>query len=125
VLVALEGTVTLVSTRGRRTVPAKEFFRGLLTTAAEPDELLAEVAFGRVGAPGFVSGWAVEEVSRRHGDFALAGAVVALAADPERRIADARIAVFGVEGRPTRRPAAEAAMRGTRGEPPAIAEAAA
>ena len=125
VLVALEGTVTLVSTRGRRTVPANEFFRGLLTTAAEPDELLAEVAFGRVGAPGLVSGWAVEEVSRRHGDFALAGAVVALAADPERRIADARIAVFGVEDRPTRRPAAEAAMRGTRGEPPAIAEAAA
>jgi carbon-monoxide dehydrogenase medium subunit len=125
VLVALDGTVTLVSGRGRRTVPATDFFRGLLTTAAEPDEVLVEVTFGRVGAPGRVSGWAVEEVSRRHGDFALAGAVVVLTADPDRSIVDARVAVFGVEDRPTRRPAAEAAVRGTRGEPQAIAEAAA
>ena len=125
VLVALQGTVTLVSTRGRRTMPADEFFRGPLTTAAEPDELLAEVAFGPLGAPGLVSGWAVEEMSRRHGDFALAGAVVALARDADRRIADARIALFGVEDRPTRRPTAEAALRGTRGEPAALSDAAA
>ncbi len=105
VLVALQGTVPLASTRGRRTMPADEFFRGPLTTAAEPDELLAEVAFGPVGAPGLVSGWAVEEVSRRHGDFALAGAVVALASDADRRIADA--------------------LRGTRGEPAALSDAAA
>jgi len=67
----------------------------------------------------------VEEVSRRHGDFALAGAVVALARDADRRIADARIALFGVEDRPTRRPTAEAALRGTRGEPAALTDAAA
>jgi carbon-monoxide dehydrogenase medium subunit len=124
-LVALEGTVTLVSTRGRRTVPAGDFFRGPLATAAEPDELLDEVAVARFGAPGLASGFAVEEVSRRHGDFALAGAMVALAADADRRIADARIALFGVEDRPTRRSAAEAALRGTRGEPAALADAAA
>jgi carbon-monoxide dehydrogenase medium subunit len=125
VLVALDGTVTLVSTRGRRTVAAADFFRGLLTTAAEPDEVLAEVTFPRLGAPGLRSGWAVEEVSRRHGDFALAGAVVALVADAERCITEARIAVFGVEDRPTRRTAAESVVRGTRGELPALAEAAA
>jgi carbon-monoxide dehydrogenase medium subunit len=125
VLVALDGTVTLVSTRGRRTVPASAFFRGLLATAAEPDELIAEVAFPHVGRPPLVSGCAVEEVSRRHGDFALAGAVVALAADGDGRIADARLALFGVEARPTRRLEAEAALRGTRCEPAAVAEAAA
>lgn len=125
VLVALQGTVTLVSARGRRTMRADEFFRGPLTTAAEPDELIAEVSFGPVGAPSLVSGWAVEEVSRRHGDFALAGAVVAVASDRERRVVDARIAIFGVEDRPTRRLAAEAALRGTRGEPAALADAAA
>jgi len=124
VLVALDGTILLVSRRGRRTVPASDFFRGSMTTAAEPDELIAELAFHRVGRPGVASGWAVEEVSRRHGDFALAGVVVALAADSDRHIVDARIVVFGVEDRPTRRSAAELAVRGTRGEPGAIAEAA-
>jgi carbon-monoxide dehydrogenase medium subunit len=125
VLVALDGNVTLVSTRGRRTVAASEFFRGLMTTAGEPDELLAELAFPRVAGPTQGVGWAVEEVSRRHGDFALAGVVVALAADSDGRIVDARIAPFGVEARPTRRRAAEAAVRGTCGEPTAIADAAA
>jgi carbon-monoxide dehydrogenase medium subunit len=125
VLVALQGTVTLVSIRGRRTVAADEFFRGPLTTAAEPDELLEEVAFGPIGAPSLAAGWAVEEVSRRHGDFALAGAVVALTGGADRRITDARIVLFGVEDRPRRRPAAEAALRGTRGEPAALAQAAA
>jgi len=125
VLVAMDGTVTLVSTRGRRTLPASEFFCGLMTTAAEPDELIAELGFHRVGRAALASGWAVEEVSRRHGDFALAGVVVALAADSDGCLADARIVLFGVEDRPTRRPEAEGALRGTRGEPPAIAEAAA
>lgn len=125
VLVALDGTVTLVSTRGRRSVPARDFFRGLLATAAEPDELMTELVFNRVSRPGLVSGWAVEEVSRRHGDFALAGAVVGVAADRDGRIADARIAVFGVEARPTRRHDPEAAVRGTRCDAEAVAEAAA
>ncbi|MGH2627492.1 MAG: FAD binding domain-containing protein, partial [Anaerolineales bacterium] len=65
-----------------------------------------------------------EEVSRRHGDFALAGIVVVLAVDPDGRVADARIALFGVEDRPRRRPQAEAALRGTRCAPEALAEAA-
>jgi aerobic carbon-monoxide dehydrogenase medium subunit len=125
VLVALDGEITLSSTRGRRTVPASAFFRGLLATAAGPDELITEVVFHRVGRRDLVSSWAVEEVSRRHGDFALAGAVVGLAADPDGRIAAARIALFGVEARPTRRTVAEAAVHGTRCEPNVVAEAAA
>lgn len=124
VLVALDGAVTLVSTRGRRTVPASAFFRGLLATATEPDELITEVAFHPVGGPGLTAGWAVEEVSRRHGDFALAGVVVVLAADPHGRIVDARIALFGVEDRPRRRPEAEAVVRGTECTPEALTEAA-
>jgi carbon-monoxide dehydrogenase medium subunit len=125
VLVALDGAVTLVSTRGPRSVPAGDFFRGLLATAAEPDELVTEVVLNRVRRPGLASGWAVEEVSRRHGDFALAGAVAGVAADTEGRVADARIVLFGVEACPTRRPHAEAAIRGTRGEAETLAGAAA
>jgi carbon-monoxide dehydrogenase medium subunit len=125
VLVALDGAVTLVSTRGRRSVPAAGFFRGLLATAAEPDELVTELTFNRLGRAGVASGWAVEEVSRRHGDFALAGAIAGVTVEPDGRIADARIAVFGVEPAPTRRPAAEARVTRSRCDAKTIAEAAA
>jgi carbon-monoxide dehydrogenase medium subunit len=125
VLVAVDGAVALVSTRGRRSVPARDFFRGLLATAAEPDELVTELTFNRVSRPGLASGWAVEEVSRRQGDFALAGAIAGLTVERDGRIADARIAIFGVEPCPTRRTAAEAAVTGTRCKVKAVAEAAA
>ena len=57
-------------------------------------------------------GWAVEEVSRRHGDFALGGRRRGRRGGPDGRVADARIALFGVEVRPTAPPEAEAAVRG-------------
>jgi 2-furoyl-CoA dehydrogenase FAD binding subunit len=60
--------------RGRRVVPAAEFFQGLLTTAREPDELLTEVRFPLARADHH---YRFTEVAMRHGDFAL----VALAAD--------------------------------------------
>jgi aerobic carbon-monoxide dehydrogenase medium subunit len=125
VLVALDGAVTLFSTRGRRSVPASDFFRGLLATAAAPDELITELTFNRVGRPGVASGWAVEEVSRRHGDFALAGAIAGVTVEPDGRVADARIAVFSVEPSPTRRRAAEARVTGSRCDAETVAEAAA
>jgi carbon-monoxide dehydrogenase medium subunit len=125
VLVALDGAVTLTSKRGRRSVPAREFFLGLLATAAAPDELVTELAFTRVGRPGLRSGWAVEEVSRRHGDFALAGAIAGVTVEPDGRVANARVALFGVEPAPARRTAAEALVTGTRCEAKTVTDAAA
>ena len=67
-----------MSLRGRRTIPAAEFFTGTWSTALDDDEILARVGFpvwtGRCG-------FAVEEVARRHGDFAIAGACVAVEVD--------------------------------------------
>ena len=67
-----------VAARPPRTIPAAEFFTGTWTTALGDDELLTGVGFpiwtGRCG-------FAVEEVARRHGDFAIAGACVAVELD--------------------------------------------
>jgi len=112
VLVALDGRVRLRSSRGERTVPAAEFFQGMMTTAARPDELLTEVGFS-VPA-GARRGAAFEEVARRHGDFAMAAAAVALTLDADGRVTDARIALCGVEARPRRCTEAESALRGER-----------
>jgi carbon-monoxide dehydrogenase medium subunit len=94
---------------GERTLPAREFFTGYLSTAIEPDEMLTEVRFP---APPPDAGWAFLEVARRHGDFALVGVAAVLRGDGGRRCAEARLALTGVSHGPLRVPAAEAFLAG-------------
>lgn len=108
VALALDAEIELAAKGGTRRVAAADFFQGTWTTAAEPDELLVAARFpvwsGRCG-------FAVEEIARRHGDFALAGAVCALRAGDDGRIAAAAVAMFGVASTPVRAPLAEEALR--------------
>jgi carbon-monoxide dehydrogenase medium subunit len=67
VVVALGGEVVAVGPDGERTIPAREFFQGYLTTALEPAEVLTEV---RVPA---VQQSAYEKFNRRAQDWALVG----------------------------------------------------
>jgi aerobic carbon-monoxide dehydrogenase medium subunit len=102
-LLALEGQVVAVGLRGERVIAAGDFFRGPLSTALEPTELLTEVRIP-TGPPG--SGSAFLEVSRREGDYALVGAGVVLQRDGGR-CARARIALCGIAGAPVRARLAE------------------
>jgi len=85
VLLALGGHVVARSTRGERVIPAEALFQGVMETALAPDELMTEAWF-----PASAGQFGVVEESRRHGDFALAGAV---------RAGD-RLALFGVAPTP-------------------------
>ncbi len=49
-LVALDAVVTLQSTRGKRTVPLRDFYRGVRTTVMEPDEILVDISFPAMSA---------------------------------------------------------------------------
>lgn len=93
VLVLLGGEVELASAAGRRRVPAGEFFLGPLTSAIGPDEVAVEVTFP-VPPPGTGSAWL--EVSRRAGDYALAGVGVTVTAGADRRIVRAGAACAAV-----------------------------
>ncbi|MBU1361568.1 MAG: FAD binding domain-containing protein [Gammaproteobacteria bacterium] len=93
-LLALNGQVVLGSAKKRRTVEAKDFFMGMLSTARAPDELIEAVRFP-LARPGQRFGFA--ESSRRHGDFAIC-AVAAVADDK-----GLRITVGGVADRPVAR----------------------
>jgi aerobic carbon-monoxide dehydrogenase medium subunit len=109
VAVALDASLEILSPSGTRTVPASEFFVGMWGTAVGEDELLTAATFpvweGRCG-------FAVEEVARRHGDFALAGACVGVALDDAGRITRCAIGLLGLGPTPVRAHAAEAAALG-------------
>jgi len=109
VSLALGAEFVLRNGRGERAVHARDFFLDSMTTAALPHELLAEIRVPEL-EPG--AGWAIEEVARRRGDFAIAGVVVVVPTDGDGRCQDARIALFGVGSGPLRMPQAEAMLRG-------------
>ncbi|HEV3450281.1 MAG TPA: FAD binding domain-containing protein [Acidimicrobiia bacterium] len=109
VALALDAELEVATTAATRVVPAAEFFVGNWTTALEPDELLVAARFpvwpGRCG-------FAVEEVARRHGDFALTGAATGVALDRDGRVERAAVALFGMASTPLRAPEAEASLLG-------------
>jgi len=92
-MIALDAVFHLRSARGPRACSARDFFRGLLSTALEPDELLAGVEVP--GAPAARAGHGFAEVARRHGDFALVGACAVLALDAAGVCRHARLVIFG------------------------------
>ncbi len=110
VALALEAQMVAQSrARGTRTIAADAFFRGYLTTALEPDELLTEF---RLSAWPAGTGWSFQEVARRHGDFALVGVAATLRLDAAGTCQDVRLAAIGAGPGPLRGRAAEAALRG-------------
>ena len=116
--VALDATIRLASRRGQRDVAARDFFRGIYTTALEPGEIVTDLVVPR--AVGWRSGF--EELARRHGDFALAG-LAARARIERGLIAEARLVFFGVGTGPVRARGAEAILSGGRADTDALAAA--
>ena len=121
VMLALNATIALTSQAGTRDVRASDFFVGLFSTAIEPGELLTQI---RIPPRGPRSGFAFEEVSRRHGDFALVGMAVAVNLDNEGRCSSARIALLSVGDRPMLAGEAEKMLVGHRPSPESIRAAA-
>jgi carbon-monoxide dehydrogenase medium subunit len=107
-LLCLDGSVVARSRRGTRTIAAREFFQGPLTTALAADELVTET---RWTLPPAHAGWGFREMARRQGDFALVGvaAVVTLAGGV---VADARVAIFGAAPTPLRARETERTLTG-------------
>jgi len=97
-MIALDAVFHVRSVRGRRACRAEDFFRGLLATALEPDELLEEIEVP--GAPAPRAGHGFAEVARRRGDFALAGACAALTLDAAGVCRQARLVIFGAGDQP-------------------------
>ena len=124
VMVALDARIRLERPQGAREVPAATFFTGLFSTALEPGELVTEISISVAPAAGIRTGSAFEEFSRRHGDFALAGAAARVSVDEHGRCTAARIALFGVGDRPMLAAAGARALEGQVPTPESIRAAA-
>ncbi|MGE0300999.1 FAD binding domain-containing protein [Pseudonocardia sp.] len=118
---ALGGELEVDGPRGTRTIAAQDFFAGTFTTALEPDELLVAVRLPRLPQG---TGVAVEELARRHGDFAIAGAVAAVHLAADGTVDLVRLGASGVDSVPVRLHAAEAVLAGQAPTAEAIAAAA-
>jgi CO/xanthine dehydrogenase FAD-binding subunit len=107
-MLALDARLTLVGPAGRRTVAAPAFFTGYLTTVLAADELLTEIDVAATAE----WGWAVEELSRRAGDFAIVAVTALVRLDRRGRVEDVRLAVAGVGPMAVRIATAEDRLRG-------------
>jgi carbon-monoxide dehydrogenase medium subunit len=110
VALALDAELEVTGAGGTRRVPAADFFVGTWTTSIGDDEILSAVHFpvwpGRAG-------FAVEEIARRSGDFALAGVVAAVELNDAGGVQRSAISFLGMAPTPVRARAAEAALNGS------------
>jgi carbon-monoxide dehydrogenase medium subunit len=104
----LDATMVAKSTRGERSIAAKDFFAGIMATALAEDELLAEVKLPLL-APDAKFGF--NEFNRRAGDFALAAALVTYRLQGGF-MTDVHVGVGGAEACRRRIGQAEAALNG-------------
>ena len=109
--VLLDGTLVARGPEATRHIPAQQFFQSFLTTARQHDEIVVEAQLPVLpdGA-----GWAFDEVTRRHGDYALVGVGCVLSIDGDGRAHSLRLAACGIADRPLRLSAAEQALNGTK-----------
>ena len=98
VAVALQARIELLSSRGRRSVPASEFFLSAMTTALASDEIIHSVRFPKAGA---AEGSAFKLFNRRHGDFAIVAVAATLALE-DGRVGSVRLGIGGVDAVPRR-----------------------
>ncbi|MCV7067100.1 FAD binding domain-containing protein [Mycolicibacterium farcinogenes] len=110
VALALDATIEATSSRGIRQIPAAEFFTGLWETSLAADEILTAVRFPVASGR---SGFGIAEFARRHGDFAIAGAVVGIELDEDDRITRCGIGLLGLGSTPLRAAPAESVVLGT------------
>jgi aerobic carbon-monoxide dehydrogenase medium subunit len=107
-LLALGGEIEIAGPKGKRKVKADAFFKGLFETALRPQEMITAI---RVPATGKNSRVGFAELTRRHGDYAIVGLAASARADG-KRLADVRLAFFGVGATAMRAKKAEAALAG-------------
>lgn len=122
IAVTCDAQIALKGKNGERTVAAKDFFVGALSTVLADDELIVEM---RLPAWPANRRWGFQELSPRRGDFAFAGVAAFYDVDSSGKAQNTHIGVIGACNRPHRIPQAEAVLNGRVPDAAAIQAAAA
>jgi carbon-monoxide dehydrogenase medium subunit len=88
VMVALNARLRLQRLGNTRWVNAEEFYESLFSTALEAEEILTEIAVPPLMAN---TGYAFQELARRHGDYAQAGVAAVITLDESGICRQARV----------------------------------
>lgn len=118
----LDAVLELRDASGATEVPAREFFLAPMVAAITPEQCLAEIRFpvwkgARVGS-------AFEEVSIRHGDFALVSACAQVALDADGKCLRAALGIGGASPFPQSLPEIGEQLAGSQLDDRTIADAA-
>ena len=97
VLKLLGGSVDVASVRGTRTIDADDLFLGPLESSVEHDEIAVSAYFPALPAD---AGVGFEEISRRHGDYAMCGVAAVVRRDGDA-VVEARAGYLSVSDVPT------------------------
>jgi carbon-monoxide dehydrogenase medium subunit len=121
IAVALDAQLKVCSKLGERWVSAQDFYVALFATDLAPDEILAEIVLPPLLPR---TGWSIQEVARRRGDYAIVGVATTVGLDEQGRCTDARIVLLSVGEGPTQARQAMSMLQGERPTPALIAAAA-
>jgi carbon-monoxide dehydrogenase medium subunit len=108
-LVLTDGSVVARSRDAERSIPASDYFTFHMTTSRRADEMIVEARFPALPQG---AGYAFDEFTRRHGDYAIAAVGAILTKGADGSIKDISLAACGVSSTPVRLKAAEAALKG-------------
>src|ERR1700740_3673022 len=108
-MLALNAEVIATGPDGQRSIPIKDFFVSLFTTALQPNEILSEI---RNPIPPTRSGGAYFKLERKVGDFATVGVAAQVTIDAKGTCQRAGIGLTNVGGTPIEATKAEEFLRG-------------
>ena len=108
VVLALDATLEIAGSKGRRQVAAKDFFLDYFTTEVGPDEILVSITIPKLG-----KGWGTcyEKFNRSANGWAVVGVAAAVKVDGGK-ITEARIALTNCAAVPVRASSVESALKG-------------
>ncbi len=109
VFLALDGEARVVGPKGKRTIPARDFFVGLLRSALADDELLTEV---RLPFERRRTGGAYCKLRQSASGFAIVGVAAQLVLDRRGRCETAGVGITGVNPVPFRAASLESRLVG-------------
>lgn len=121
VLLAMDGSVRIASSRGERQMPLSGFLQGYYSTALEPDELLTEILFHEL--PASWSGSYARCTSAAADDWPMVGLATFVKRTGDT-VSDVRLVVSGICPAPVRLSVVEQRLKSSRPSAGLISEAA-